>query len=61
MRLWPMPDLWKPRLHTLPHDQLLAKLPSLTNLRVIRDPSSISGWKDSRTRFDELLSRFATQ
>jgi WD40 repeat protein len=45
LRLWPMPDLSKPPLHTLPHDELLAKLRSLTNLRVVRDPSSATGWK----------------
>jgi WD40 repeat protein len=45
LRLWPMPDLSKPPLHALPHDQLLAKLRSLTNLRAVRDPSSASGWK----------------
>lgn len=33
LRLWPMPDLSKPPLHTLPHDELIAKLKSLTNLR----------------------------
>jgi WD40 repeat protein len=45
IRLWPMPDLEKPPLHTLPHDELLAKLRSLTNLRVVEDPGSPSGWK----------------
>jgi WD40 repeat protein len=45
IRLWPMPDLTKPPLHTLPHDELLAKLKSLTNLRAVRDPSSDTGWK----------------
>jgi WD40 repeat protein len=44
LRLWPMPDLSKPPLHTLPHDELLAKLHSLTNLRAVRDPSSDTGW-----------------
>ena len=43
--LWPTPDLSKPPLHTLPHDQLLAKLHTLTNLRAVRDPSSSTGWK----------------
>jgi DNA-binding winged helix-turn-helix (wHTH) protein/WD40 repeat protein len=43
--LWPMPDLTKPPLHTLPYDELLAKLQSLTNLRAVRDPSSDTGWK----------------
>jgi WD40 repeat protein len=45
VRLWPMPDLSKPPLHTLPHEELLAKLKSLTNLRAVRDPSSDTGWK----------------
>jgi eukaryotic-like serine/threonine-protein kinase len=45
IRLWPMPDLSKPPLHTLPHDQLLAKLHSLTNLRAVPDKTSPSGYK----------------
>jgi len=45
LRLWPMPDLTKPPLHTLPHDELIAKLKTLTNLRVVRDEDSPSGWK----------------
>ncbi|MBZ5590524.1 MAG: hypothetical protein LAO05_18395, partial [Acidobacteriia bacterium] len=45
IRLWPMPDLSKPPLHTLPHEELLAKLKSLTNLRAVRNPSSDTGWK----------------
>ncbi|PWB69545.1 MAG: hypothetical protein C3F15_14895 [Holophagae bacterium] len=42
--LWPMPDLSKTPLHTLPHDELLAKLGSLTNLRAVRDETSDTGW-----------------
>jgi WD40 repeat protein len=45
LRLWPMPDLSKPPLHTLPHDELLAKLKSLTNLRAVRDPKAGTDWK----------------
>jgi WD40 repeat protein len=45
IRLWPMPDLSKPPLHTLPHEQLLATLRSLTNLRAVRDAGSLTGWK----------------
>jgi WD40 repeat protein len=45
IRLWPMPDLSKPPLHTLPHGELLAKLRSLTNLRAVRDQASDTGWK----------------
>ena len=45
LRLWPMPDLSKPPLHTLLHEDLLVKLHSLTNVRVVREPSSATGWK----------------
>ena len=45
LRLWPMPDLSKPPLHTLPREELIAKLHSLTNLRVVRDAESSTGWK----------------
>ena len=45
IRLWPMPDLTKPPLHTLPHDELIAKLHNLTNLRAVRDAESSTGWK----------------
>jgi WD40 repeat protein len=45
LRLWPMPDLSKPPLHTLPHDELIARLKTLTNLRVVRDEKSATGWK----------------
>jgi WD40 repeat protein len=45
VRLWPMPDVTKPPLHTLPHAELVAKLDALTNLRVVRDPASSTGWK----------------
>jgi WD40 repeat protein len=44
LRLWPMPDLSKPPLHTLPHDELIAKLETLTNLRAVRDEESVTGW-----------------
>jgi len=44
VRIWPMPDLSKPPLHTLPHDELIAKLKTLTNLRVVRDEEDPTGW-----------------
>jgi WD40 repeat protein len=44
LRLWPMPDLSKPPLHTLPREELIAKLKTLTNLRVVRDEESATGW-----------------
>jgi WD40 repeat protein len=43
-RLWPMPDLSKPPLHTLPREELIAKLKTLTNLRVVPDEESPTGW-----------------
>ena len=43
--LWPMPDLDRPPLHTLPHGELLAKLESLTNLRAIPDAAAPSGYR----------------
>jgi WD40 repeat protein len=45
VRLWPFPDMSKPPLHPLPHDELIAKLKTLTNLRVVRDETSATGWK----------------
>ena len=45
IRLWPMPDLSKPPLHTLPQEELIAKLKTQTNLRVVRDEESTTGWQ----------------
>ena len=45
IRLWPMPDLSQPPLHTLPREALLAKLGSLTNVRVVEDKAAPSGYK----------------
>jgi len=45
IRLWPVPDLSQPPLHALPHDQLVARLRRLTNLRVVEDQGSSTGWK----------------
>jgi len=45
VRLWPMPDFSKPPLHTLPRKELIAKLKTLTNERVVRDEDSPTGWK----------------
>ncbi len=43
--LWPMLDVSNSPLDTLPHDELLAKLKSLTNLRVLPRPESDTGWR----------------
>ncbi len=45
IRLWPTPDLSKPPLHTLPYDELMAKLRALTNLQVVEDPVAPTGYK----------------
>jgi WD40 repeat protein len=45
LRLWPLPDLDTQPFHTLRHDELLAQLRTLTNLRAVRDASSAIGWK----------------
>jgi len=43
--LWPMPDLSRPPLNTLPHDELMATLEAMTNLRAVPDEESSTGWK----------------
>jgi WD40 repeat protein len=45
VHLWPMPDLSKPPAHTLPLPELLAKLKSQTNLRVVADPAAPGGYR----------------
>jgi WD40 repeat protein len=56
IRFWPMPDLSRPPLHTLPRAELIAKLGTLTNLRVKRDREAdewqlvyapFQGWKEA--------------
>jgi WD40 repeat protein len=49
--IWPMPDVTKPPLHTLPHAELMARLDALTNVRVVRDPSSATGWREEIAPF----------
>jgi WD40 repeat protein len=44
VRLWPMPDLSKPSIHTLQTDELVAKLKSLTNLRAVPSDESYTGY-----------------
>jgi WD40 repeat protein len=44
IRLWPMPDLTKPPFHELPHAELVARLRSITNLRVESDPDDPEGY-----------------
>jgi WD40 repeat protein len=44
IRLWPMPDIDKPPFHTLPYEELLRRLRSVTNLRVVEDEASTTGY-----------------
>jgi len=43
--LWPMPDLTRRPLQALPHDELLAKLDALTNLRLVDDGHATGGYR----------------
>jgi WD40 repeat protein len=45
VRVWPMPDLSQRPLHTLPHDELLARLRTLTNVRAAPDEESPTGYR----------------
>lgn len=45
VRVASVPDLSRPPLHSLAHDELIAKLDSFTNLRVIRCEGSADGWQ----------------
>jgi WD40 repeat protein len=42
--LWAMPDWSQPPFHTLPLEELLARLDALTNLRAVEDPDAQTGW-----------------
>ena len=43
--LYPVPDLNTPPLQSLPRDKLLERLRTFTNLRVVPDEGSDTGWK----------------
>jgi DNA-binding winged helix-turn-helix (wHTH) protein len=43
--LWPVPDVTRTPLHKRGHEEVLATLRSWTNLRVVRDAHSLTGWK----------------
>ena len=45
VRLWPVPNLSKTPLQALPHGQLVARLHTLTNVRMVEDSESSTGWK----------------
>ena len=43
--LWPVPDLDRVPLNTLSHEDLIARLKTLTNLRVVPDADSATGYR----------------
>ncbi len=43
-RLWPTPDLTKQPFHTLPHNEFVAKLKVLTNLRAVPSDEAHTGY-----------------
>jgi WD40 repeat protein len=45
IRLTPMPDMDEPPFHTLPHEELLKRLGAVTNVRVVEDESSSTGYR----------------
>jgi WD40 repeat protein/DNA-binding winged helix-turn-helix (wHTH) protein len=45
VRLWPVPDGSKPPFHTLPYEELLDRIRGLTNLRVVADDASDTGYR----------------
>ena len=57
LRLWPMPDVTEPPFHTLPYDDLMAKLEALTNFRAVPDPEAPNGLRNAV--LDELTADYA--
>jgi WD40 repeat protein len=45
IQLWPMPDVTEPALHTLPLDELQARLGASTNARLVRDDALPEGYR----------------
>jgi WD40 repeat protein len=45
IRLWPMPDMNKPPFHILPCEELLTKLRTVTNVRVVEDEGFSTGYR----------------
>lgn len=49
--LWPMPDVSKPPLHTLPHDSLMTTLDTFTNVQLVEDESTPTGYRSEARPF----------
>jgi WD40 repeat protein len=43
IQFWPMPDVDEPPFHTLPDEELLESLQTVTNARVVEDEASSTG------------------
>ena len=44
IRIWPMPDMKETPFHTLPYEEILERLRSVTNVRVVEDKESSTGY-----------------
>ena len=51
VRVWPMPDMDETPFHLLPYEELLDKLRALTNVRVVPDENSETGYGTEVTEF----------
>jgi WD40 repeat protein len=51
IRLWPIPDTNEPPLHTLPYEELLIRLRTVTNVRVVEDEASSTGYRVGHAPF----------
>jgi WD40 repeat protein len=51
IRLWAMPDLTAPPLHSVPYREFLDRMSKLTNLRVVPDEESATGYRLDRAPF----------
>jgi WD40 repeat protein len=45
IRVWPVPNMDQPPFHTLPYEEFLERLRSLTNLRAVPDEESSTGYR----------------
>jgi WD40 repeat protein len=45
IRLWPMPDTHETPLHALPYEELLDRIRTVTNVRVVEDETSSTGYR----------------
>ncbi len=45
IRVWPMPDMDQQPFHTLPYEDLLERLRNVTNVRVVEDEASSTGYR----------------